>query len=196
MISLKGTILAGNMATGTSPECDAITSQGHNLIGDPTGCTISGQQATDITGQNPFLGPLGDNGGPTQTHALLKGSPAIDAGPPDAPPTDQRGAPRNPDIGAYELVLCQKVVVNRVGTSALDVLVGTAGRDGFLGFRGNDTLRGKAGKDALCGGPGKDRLKGGGGNDRLDGGPGKDLCAGQAGRKDRARKCETEKSIP
>ena len=51
------------------------------------------------------LGPLADNGGPTQTHALLPGSPAIDAA--DllaAPATDQRGLPRvgRPDIGAVE----------------------------------------------------------------------------------------------
>src|SRR3970282_626777 len=54
------------------------------------------------------LGPLANNGGPPQTHALLAGSPAIDAGSPDCPPpaTDQRGVarPQGPacDIGAYE----------------------------------------------------------------------------------------------
>jgi hypothetical protein len=58
---------------------------------------------------NPLLGPLQNNGGPTQTHALLAGSPAIDAvtsGCPP-PPTDQRGVLRPQgaacDIGAYEL---------------------------------------------------------------------------------------------
>jgi len=64
---------------------------------------------------DPQLGPLQDNGGPTPTHALLPGSPAIDAGGSDCPPpaTDQRGFPRpvdgnddgvaTCDIGAYEL---------------------------------------------------------------------------------------------
>jgi hypothetical protein len=57
------------------------------------------------------LGPLGDNGGPTQTRALLIGSPAIDAGSNDCPPpaTDQRGTARPQgagcDIGAFELVI-------------------------------------------------------------------------------------------
>ncbi len=63
---------------------------------------------------NPLLGPLANNGGPTQTHALLAGSPAIDAGNPATPgsggnaceATDQRGYARPAglacDIGAYE----------------------------------------------------------------------------------------------
>ena len=56
---------------------------------------------------DPVLGPLADNGGPTQTHALLAGSPAIDAGDTTST-TDQRGEPRpnaggnGPDMGAFE----------------------------------------------------------------------------------------------
>jgi hypothetical protein len=54
------------------------------------------------------LGPLQDNGGPTWTHALLPGSPALDVGDPaQCPATDQRGVPRPQgagcDIGAFEL---------------------------------------------------------------------------------------------
>ena len=57
---------------------------------------------------DPLLGPLQDNGGPTQTHALLAGSPAIDAALlANCPATDQRGVsrPQGPgcDIGAFEL---------------------------------------------------------------------------------------------
>jgi len=50
------------------------------------------------------LGPLGDNGGPTLTHALQPGSPAINRGDPAAPPRDQRGYGRLgvPDVGAFE----------------------------------------------------------------------------------------------
>jgi hypothetical protein len=55
---------------------------------------------------NPLLAPLADNGGPTQTMALLAVSPALDAGN-NCPPTDQRGLPRPQgpgcDIGAFEL---------------------------------------------------------------------------------------------
>ena len=57
---------------------------------------------------NPILGVLADNGGPTQTYALLYGSPAVDAAQdPDCPPVDQRGEPRpvgpGCDLGAYEM---------------------------------------------------------------------------------------------
>jgi len=54
----------------------------------------------NLLNMNPALGPLVDNGGPTKTHALLTGSPAIDAGDPLAvegvgsiPLNDQRGIP-------------------------------------------------------------------------------------------------------
>ncbi len=56
-----------------------------------------------------MLGPLQDNGGPTFTHNLLSGSPAIDTGDPNfvpPPSTDQRGYPRvsnsRIDIGSLE----------------------------------------------------------------------------------------------
>ncbi len=53
-----------------------------------------------------FLGDLAENGGPTQTHALLEGSLAIDAAEGDCPATDQRGASRpmgsECDLGAFE----------------------------------------------------------------------------------------------
>ena len=56
---------------------------------------------------SPELGPLADNGGPTQTQALLPGSPAIDSADDSAcPATDQRGVSRpqgaSCDVGAYE----------------------------------------------------------------------------------------------
>ena len=74
--------------------------------------------ASDITatsdGTTPtpladILAPLADNGGPTQTHALVSGSPAIDAAGATCSATDQRGIARpqpangNCDIGAFEL---------------------------------------------------------------------------------------------
>ncbi|MGI6253255.1 MAG: choice-of-anchor Q domain-containing protein [Aminivibrio sp.] len=63
---------------------------------------------TNILDADPKLGPLADNGGPTQTCAPGKGSSAIDAGTAEgAPPTDQRGVKRPQgggiDIGAVEI---------------------------------------------------------------------------------------------
>ena len=67
--------------------------------------------ARNLVGRDPVLGPLTNNGGPTRTHALLAGSPAIDTGG-TATPTggvDQRGLPRPVgtalDIGAFEVQL-------------------------------------------------------------------------------------------
>ena len=76
-------------------------SLGHNLIGDSNGCEMDAS-GSDLGG-NAGLEPLRSNGGPTETHALKRSSKAIDAGPNDAPNTDQRGVKRHdPDIGAYE----------------------------------------------------------------------------------------------
>ena len=96
-----------------------VTSGGYNLIGDTNTGVFT--QAGDMTGiLDPRLGPLQDNGGPTETMALLLGSQAIDAGDPTACATyseDQRGAgfPRAIDgdgdggsacdIGAFETEL-------------------------------------------------------------------------------------------
>ena len=82
--NLYNTILAGNTAP-TSPDCNgALTSQGYNLIGDESGCTFSAGTGdivgTGVSPVNPLLSALTDNGGSTFTHALLAGSPAVDAG--------------------------------------------------------------------------------------------------------------------
>ncbi len=100
-LTLVNTIIAGN----TGGDCEGpITSGGHNIDGDAS-CGLGA--AGDMMGVDPLLGPLANNGGPTETHALLEGSPAIDAGDAAACPAgDQRGYPRPTgagcDIGAFE----------------------------------------------------------------------------------------------
>ena len=98
------TILDGNFGTtniyGTNDiVADDINglglSLGHNLIGTAIGFT--NLAPTDLLGADPRLGPLQDNGGGTLTHALLAGSPAIDAGAPTGVPFDQQGQPRTVD---------------------------------------------------------------------------------------------------
>ncbi len=112
-VTMANTIVAGNSA-GFGDCNGTITSNGYNLIQDTSTCSIVGDPTGNITGRDAQLGLLVDNGGPTQTHALLPSSPAIDAGNPIPPgsgggacrPTDQRGVLRPKgvacDIGAYE----------------------------------------------------------------------------------------------
>jgi hypothetical protein len=80
-----------------------LVSLGHNLIGNSRGG--SGYAATDLLNVDPVLGPLQDNGGTTQTMALLAGSPALNAGDSDFLGTaDQRGVVRSGgvNVGAYQ----------------------------------------------------------------------------------------------
>jgi len=96
---------------GTTAGGGGITvySLGHNLSGDVT-CYSAATvmwfgDTSDINNMDPMIGPLTNNGGPTLTHALLDGSPALGAGVASAGVTvDQRGVARDnpPDIGAYE----------------------------------------------------------------------------------------------
>lgn len=112
-VTMQNTILAGNTASVSGQDCwGNLSSAGYNLIGDTSGCTFTPDMG-DLTSLDPKLGPLQNNGGSTLTHALLDGSPAIDAGNPagcvgSTGPllTDQRGVPRlgRCDIGAYEVL--------------------------------------------------------------------------------------------
>jgi hypothetical protein len=110
--SLVGTIVAGNTGTDIGPG-GALTSD-HSLIGTVAGTTTITDQGGTLLGANPLLGPLTNNGGPTATHALLTGSPAINTGPSPEPvfpgsEFDQRGAgfirvvAGVADIGAFEV---------------------------------------------------------------------------------------------
>ncbi len=120
VFTLTHTILADNLDTsGQTPDCaivlpsngGGIYSEGYNLIGDITGCGLI-THTTDLLNTNAWLAPLADNGGDTQTHALISFySPAVDAIPAASCilSTDQRDVPRplgeGCDIGAYETLL-------------------------------------------------------------------------------------------
>lgn len=134
VITVSNSIVAGNSvgSTGSDPDCSgSFVSGDYNLIGNDVGCTgFGGPGSNDQVGTvsmgnpaiNPLLTVLENNGGPTDTHALIPGSPAIDAGNSvdgcrDADGvvllTDQRGNDRTQDgdsnnvsicdIGAYEV---------------------------------------------------------------------------------------------
>ena len=104
-LQLGRSIIAGNSAPDAPDVLGNINSQGYNLIENMIG-NIGGNTTGNIFHQNARLAPLGFYGGATQTHALLSGSPAINAGNTATSPTlDQRGAARigTADIGAFEL---------------------------------------------------------------------------------------------
>jgi len=101
------------------------TSLGYNLSSDDGAGILIGPG--DQINTDPMLGPLQDNGGPTFTHALLPGSPAIDAGDPSfAPPPsfDQRGPgfPRVSgsliDIGSFEVQVGGTPTPTATGTAS------------------------------------------------------------------------------
>ena len=120
-VNVSNTIIAGNFDNSISGDINpdvrgGLIDSGNNLIGNKTGSTafttstLIGTSANPI---NPKLGLLQNNGGATLTHALLAGSPAINAGKNSLVAagitTDQRGAGFNRifngviDIGAYEV---------------------------------------------------------------------------------------------
>ena len=125
VVNMRNTIIALNVHVdkngfAVDDDCSGMLGTlSYSLLTTEEGCTITNDNT--ITGQNPKLGPLADNGGPTLTHALKEDSPAIDAGNlsgcKDADgkllTTDQRGQPRPNDgdlngtkicaMGAYEL---------------------------------------------------------------------------------------------
>jgi predicted outer membrane repeat protein len=109
-VEVSNTILnAGASGENIFNDGGTVTSEGYNLSSDDGGGYLNGPG--DQINTDPLLGPLQDNGGPTFTHALLPGSPAINAGdlnftPP--PYYDQRGPlfrrvfNRRIDIGSFE----------------------------------------------------------------------------------------------
>ncbi len=107
-----GTVEIGNTILNANASGNiggTVTSDGYNLSSDDGGGYLTGPG--DQINTDPLLSPLQDNGGPTFTHALLPGSPAIDAGDPGFTPppfNDQRGCPFDRvfngriDIGSFE----------------------------------------------------------------------------------------------
>ena len=106
--SLKTTVVADNTAPADPDASGTFASEGHNLVENPSGATGFGP--TDQQNVDPALDPEGprDNGGPTQTVALLPDSPAIDAVEAGCPPpeTDQRGVARPQDGDGDGAALC------------------------------------------------------------------------------------------
>ena len=151
-LTLQNSLIAGNSARkagnapGAGPDLSGQASGNFNLLGNASGATLGG--SNNQIGVDAKLGPLADNGGPTDTFALLTGSPAINAGN-SAEDVDQRGAARpqgaSDDIGALEMQLLSignvteaegfdgkniTFTVTLSSTSTRDVTVGYSTADG------------------------------------------------------------------
>jgi hypothetical protein len=119
--AIRDSIVAGN-ETGTGPGSDisaktATMDVGFSLIGDPDPDTTINPTGPNLIGQDPQLGALIDNGGPTETQKPAATSPVVDAGSAFSLTSDQRGLARPfdaptisnaaggdaSDIGAVEL---------------------------------------------------------------------------------------------
>ena len=160
--TLRNTIVAGNGGTDLPNLDGTFTSIGYNIVGElgtnpgnPSIAATTGDQF-DVIDASLNLGPLAPNGGPTQTHALLPGSIALDQGHSSGATGDQRGATRpcdnaglvnapggdGGDVGAFEeQVLCvtgsapdaiddEATIAQDSGANAIDVLANDTDADG------------------------------------------------------------------
>ena len=131
---LQQSLVAGNTAPA-SPDCEAVNLTGPSFIGSTVGCTVNGAALTG----DAKLGPLATNSGPTETHALLPGSPALNAGSATCASDpvlgrDQRGVTRAQgtacDLGAFE---------NRLPVAVADTATVQPGQQITINVLANDT---------------------------------------------------------
>jgi len=137
-VNIKNSIVGDNTAGGGGPNCSGvIMPSGANLTTDSS-CGMGFTQVPSTGAGGLNLGPLANNGGPTQTHALLAGSAAVDFAadcvfltPPGGPASfDQRGVVRPQgsacDVGAYEARLFT-LTVTKAGSGSGTVTSNPAG---------------------------------------------------------------------
>ena len=131
--TLTDTIVAGNGGNSPSdiagPGAGDVTGS-YNLIGTGGSGGVSATDHNLLNVADPGLGSLTNHGGPTNTMALLPGSPAIGAGTAiSGVTTDQRGDPLDspPDIGAYQTQPSQLISLSFTGLTSPTVSYGTAG---------------------------------------------------------------------
>jgi CSLREA domain-containing protein len=206
--TLRNTLLAGSITAGN---CQGTITDGGGNLDDAATCGFTAPSSQSNASAGLDAAGLKDNGGPTQTIALIPGaSDAIDKGVNSICASltgnvDQRGVQRPADgnndsvatcdIGAFELnpgscngqAPTQGCTVNNVanqpclGTSGNDNIVGTTAADIIVGLAGNDTIIGGLGGDTICAGEGNDTVTGGRGRDTLRGEAGDDDLRGGRG---------------
>ncbi|MEM8865537.1 MAG: choice-of-anchor Q domain-containing protein [Planctomycetota bacterium] len=102
---LRGTIVAGNQADTGGNDIGGLPAAEvelvYSVLGDSTGVTIASSEGS-LLDVDPKLGPLANHGGLTEVHALLPGSPALDAGDPGFDPSDPDGNPQTDDASPFD----------------------------------------------------------------------------------------------
>jgi parallel beta-helix repeat protein len=146
----SATVTSSIVAKNTAPSGHDVYSSSvcnNSLIGNTSGSGITG--ANNLLNVDPMLGPLANNGGPTLTHALMSGSPAINAGSnPAVLVNDQRGvgfyrsSGGKTDIGAYEMQFppeVQSIIVNNGAVQRSRVTTIEVVFDSLVSFSGPPT---------------------------------------------------------
>jgi hypothetical protein len=96
---LDGTLVANNSASSAGPDLNGRAAAAFSLIRNTSGANLN-QTGPNVLGQDPQLGPLANNGGPTQTMSLGPSSAALDKGASFGVTSDQRGVQRPIDFPA------------------------------------------------------------------------------------------------
>ena len=139
LITLRNSILAGNARDNCHKYFSTVTivREGKN-ISDDDKCGGPGEIIID----DPKLGPLADNGGPTLTRALLTGSPAINAATDCGVAVDQRYFPRDAqcDIGPFEFADFTTVTITIDPTTVVKNSTGWAVLTGTVTCTRNETF--------------------------------------------------------
>ena len=137
-LALRNSIVANNVAPSESNchlDLSSVTYIGRILSNDAS----CGSDPTIAVG-NPSLDPLANNGGPTKTHALRLGSPAIDGGSSCSENTDQRYVARNQgascDVGAFEFDAYRVVSLTVNPNAAVNAKTGVATVTGTISCDG------------------------------------------------------------
>lgn len=209
---MQNTIVADNLAATYAPDIYGSVDTEFTLVEDTAGAGIFERvPGSNITGQDPDLGPLADNGGSTETMALSSTSPALDQGNGRGTNRDQRGFRRpvdlndidvpdstaagadGSDMGAFELASNAFVTPSKAkgprcfGRPPTIIAkkgtktVGTRGIDVIVGTGHRDRIFARGGNDLVCGFGGSDVIYGGRGQDRILGRKGNDLMFGGRG---------------
>lgn len=201
---LHNSIFAGNSAGTADPDLSGAANAAFTLIQSPGSATVTELvTGSNVTGADPLLGPLAENGGATRTMKPALGSPVVDAGNSFGSPVDQRGSERPVDLGDARTPNSTAAGADGADMGAVELtapppvppvippaarycrgekvsIVAVPGTPTY-GTTGRDVIAGTAGPDRIFAGAGDDLICGFQGDDDIGGGPGADTVLGGKG---------------